>query len=109
MAGSSGLYSIGWRESGMVTFPTGRITKHRQHHHHSYWTHLSIFWLLLAVLLVVDWVYLLYHHLAGNQTYREANFLASLPLYFLAGTLWLYRGSLKDAWANVRHLWDGAK
>jgi hypothetical protein len=59
----------------------------------------------LAALLVVDWVYLLYHQPADNQVYREANFLASLPLYFLAGTIWLYRGSLKEAWANIGQLW----
>jgi len=68
---------------------------------------LQILAALLAALLVVDWVYLLYHHLAGNQTYREANFLISLPLYFIAGTVWLYRGSLKHAWANIRRLLRG--
>lgn len=66
---------------------------------------LQILGALLAALLVVDWAYMLYHHLAGNQVYREANFLVSMPLYFLAGTVWLYRGSLKDAWANISHLW----
>ena len=66
---------------------------------------LQILAALLAALLVVDWVYMLYHHLAGSQTYREANFFVSMPLYFIAGTLWLYRGSLKDAWANISRLW----
>lgn len=58
---------------------------------------------LLAALFVVDWVYMLYHHLVGNQTLRDANFYASMPLYFLAGTVWLYRGSLKEFVSNIKH------
>ena len=59
---------------------------------------------LIAGLFVVDWVYMAYHTLVGNQTYRDANFYASMPLYFLAGTVWLYRGSLKEVIANVKRL-----
>lgn len=59
---------------------------------------------LTSGLFVVDWVYMLYHTLVGNQTYRDANFYASMPLYFLAGTVWLYRGSLKEAIANIKRL-----
>lgn len=59
---------------------------------------------LVAGLFVVDWVYMVYHTLVGNQTYRDANFYASMPLYFLAGTVWLYRGSLKELMANVKRL-----
>ena len=37
----------------------------------------------------------------GNDMYRAANLAASSALYFLAGTLWLYRGSLRDLLANL--------
>jgi len=66
--------------------------------------YLQIVAALVAAFFVVDWVYVLYHAIAGNQTLREANFYASMPLYFLAGTLWLYRGSLKDAIDNIKKL-----
>lgn len=56
---------------------------------------------LLAWLFVVDWIYMLYHMAMGNQTFREANFYASSALYFLAGTIWLYRGSLKELQENL--------
>lgn len=59
---------------------------------------------LIAGLFVVDWVYMLYHTIVGNQTYREANFYASTPLYFMAGAFWLYRGTLKEFIANVKKL-----
>ncbi|MFC1748240.1 hypothetical protein ACFL2V_05475 [Pseudomonadota bacterium] len=59
---------------------------------------------LLAGLFVVDWAYMLYHTAIGNQIFRDANFYASAPLYFMAGTVWLYRGSLKELWTNIRRL-----
>ena len=59
---------------------------------------------LLAGLFVVDPVYMLYHTIMENQTLREANFFASTPLYFLAGSVWLYRGSLKELVANIKNL-----
>lgn len=59
---------------------------------------------LIAGLFVVDWVYMLYHSIVGNPTYRDANFYASAPLYFLAGTVWLYRGSLKELIKNITNL-----
>ncbi|MBT7445478.1 MAG: hypothetical protein HN790_16105 [Methylococcales bacterium] len=68
------------------------------------------FWFLhiiaavLASLFVVDSVYMMYHTLMDNLILREANFHASFPLYFLAGAFWLYRGSLKELWANIRRL-----
>jgi hypothetical protein len=68
-----------------------------------YW-YLHITAALIAGLFVVDWVYMLYHTIAGNQTYREENFYASAPLYFIAGSVWLYRGSLKDLLVNVKKL-----
>lgn len=50
---------------------------------------------------VVDGIYWVYHVALGIPMYRWANFMASLPLFLLAGTGWLYRGSLRDAWANI--------
>jgi len=66
-----------------------------------YW-YLQIAIALLAALFVVDWVYMIYHELAGNQTLRDANFYASMPLYFLAGSVWLYRGTLSELWLNIK-------
>jgi hypothetical protein len=54
-------------------------------------------------------VYMLYHAIMGNQTYRDANFNASAPLYFLAGACWLYRGSLKELIANLRTITRAGK
>jgi len=59
---------------------------------------------LIAALFVVDWVYMGYHTLMENQTYRDANFYASMPLYFIAGTVWLYRGSVKEFADNIKKL-----
>jgi len=69
----------------------------------AYW-YLHIAAALITALCVVDWVYMLYHHLAGNPTYRDANFAVSMLLYFLAGTVWLYRGSLKELVSNIKSL-----
>jgi hypothetical protein len=66
-----------------------------------YWW-LWIFLSLAVAWLVVDGVYVAYHTLMGNQMYRWANFLASSALYFLAGSVWLYRGSIRDFSKNVR-------
>jgi len=59
---------------------------------------------LVAAWIVVDGVYYLYHRTMGNQMLRRENFYASSALYFLAGSIWLYRGSLREFFANVRHL-----
>jgi hypothetical protein len=66
----------------------------------SWWMHLLP--ALAAAVLVVDTSYVAYHTLAGNPIYREANFQASLPLYFLAGAGWLYRGSIGDFFGELR-------
>ncbi len=59
---------------------------------------------LLVGLFVVDWVYMLYHNLMGNQTLRDANFYASTPLYYMAGAFWLYRGSVKEFIGNFKKI-----
>ena len=66
-----------------------------------YW-YLHIMAAFIARLFVVGWVYMLYHSLVGNQTYRAANFYVSMPLYFVAGAFWLYRGTLKGFVMNLR-------
>lgn len=63
---------------------------------------LSVAW------VVVDGVYVLYHTIMGNQMFRVENFYASSVLYFLAGSIWLYRGSLREFLSNVRHVFRGA-
>ena len=65
-------------------------------------------WILkIGVVLCVSWfvvdgVYVLYHTVMGHQMFRSENFYASSALYFLAGALWLYYGSLRELLANVR-------
>ena len=56
----------------------------------------------LAVALgIIDGVYVGYHTLRGLPMFRWANDEASSALYFLAGTVWLYRGSLRDFFNNL--------
>jgi len=64
---------------------------------------------LLVALLVVDSVYWVYHTAMGNLMFRLENFRASAALYFLAGTLWLYRGSARDFLVNVVSLLKGGR
>jgi hypothetical protein len=45
-----------------------------------------------------------YHTAMGNEVFRIESFYASSALYFLAGAIWLYRGSLRDLVANARAL-----
>lgn len=59
---------------------------------------------LLVALAVVDWLYVAYHTVMGNQMVRLENFYASSALYFLAGAIWLYQGSFRDFVENVRAL-----
>ena len=70
-----------------------------------------VLWIAMAFLVawvVVDGVYVLYHTIMGNEMFRIENFYASSALYLLAGSIWLYRGSLRDFLANVRGLFRSA-
>jgi hypothetical protein len=64
-------------------------------------------WLLwVAAALVVAWAvvdgsYVAYHTALHHSMLRAENFRASAAMYFLAGTLWLYRGTLRQL---VQHL-----
>jgi hypothetical protein len=51
---------------------------------------------LFPAMFAVDWVYWLYHSVAGNQMMRWENFKVSTMLYFICGILWSYRGTLRD-------------
>ena len=61
---------------------------------------------LLVAWMVVDGIYVLYHGYMGNQMFRLENFYASSALYFLAGSIWLYRGSLREFVLNVRSVFE---
>lgn len=63
---------------------------------------------LLVAWVVVDGVYVLYHTLMGNQMFRIENFYASSALYFLAGSIWLYRGTTREFLLNVQRVFRGA-
>jgi hypothetical protein len=70
-------------------------------HRPRYWA-LRVSVALLLAWFTVDGVYVLYHSTMGNQMFRVENFHASSALYFLAGTIWLYRGSLRELVADAR-------
>lgn len=59
---------------------------------------------LFVAWIVVDGIYVLYHTLMGNEMFRIENFYASSALYLLAGSIWLYRGSLREFLTNVRDI-----
>ena len=51
---------------------------------------------------VIDGVYVIYHSAAGNEMLRLENFYASTALFFLAGSIWLYDGSMRDLLRDLR-------
>jgi len=61
--------------------------------------------MLFYTWFTVDGCYWLYWHFTNPQvleTMREANFFASLSLYFMCGLVWYYQGSLKDFLREIR-------
>ena len=62
---------------------------------------------LAAAWFVVDGAYVCYHTLLGNQMLRVENFFVSSALYFLAGSIWLYPGTLHEFVRNLRDLFRG--
>ena len=83
-----------------------RVTLHCLRYRPRFWG----LWILAALFvawIVVDGVYVLYHTAIGNQMLRLENFYASSALYFLAGAIWLYSGTLRDFLSNVRALVRG--
>jgi hypothetical protein len=63
---------------------------------------------LFVAWVVVDGVYVLCHTIMRNQMFRIENFVASSALYFLAGSIWLYRGSLREFLVNLRRVFRSA-
>ena len=57
---------------------------------------------LAIAVFVVDTSYLVYHDWAGNPIDRRGNFLASMPLFYLAGVLWSWRGTVRELLLAVR-------
>jgi hypothetical protein len=73
-------------------------------YHLQYRSRGGVLWIISALLVawfVVDGIYVFYHTAMGNQMLRMENFYASSALYFLAGTIWLYSGSLHDLFFNI--------
>ncbi len=69
------------------------------------WRHFPA--MLFATWWSVDGCYAIYWHFknpAALAMMRDANFFASLALYGMCGLVWLYRGSLREMWAEVRDL-----
>mgnify|MGYP001197088851 CR=1 FL=1 len=84
-----------------------RVTLHYLRYRPRFWG----LWIAAALFvgwIVVDGVYFVYHTAMGNQMLRVENFYTSSALYFLAGAIWLYSGSLRDFLSNVRALVRGA-
>lgn len=69
----------------------------------SYWP-LRIVGVGLLAWAVVDGSYTLYNLGMHHHFDRGANFVASLPLYLIAGFIWTYQGSLRDFIAEVRQV-----
>jgi len=62
-------------------------------------------WILAALvvaLAVVDGVYVAYHTWAGNHMFRWWNLRLPSATYFLAGTFWLYRGTMRELVGDLR-------
>lgn len=56
----------------------------------------------LPAIFAVDWSYWLYHSAMGNTMIRWENFKVSSALYFICGSIWYYRGSLRDLVAEIK-------
>jgi len=64
-------------------------------------------WILLALFTAwaaVDGSYVAYNSVVHHPRYRWANLYASSILYFLAGAIWLYRGSFEDLMRDIRNI-----
>lgn len=69
------------------------------------WRHWPV--MLFATWFSVDGCYSLYWYfkdLSALAFMREANFAASLALYGICGIIWLYRGSLRELFSELRGL-----
>lgn len=66
--------------------------------------------MLLATWFTVDGSYWLYWSLVNPAALelREANFFASLSLFFICGVIWLYRGSLSELLSETKRALRGS-
>jgi hypothetical protein len=67
---------------------------------------------VLATWFSVDGCYAVYWHFkdpAALELMRSANAPASLGLYGICGVIWLYRGSLRDFYLELRNVVRAAK
>lgn len=63
--------------------------------------------MLLVTWFSVDGCYWLYWHYKNPRALelmRDANFFASLSLYFICGLIWYYQGSLRDFVKDIKTL-----
>jgi hypothetical protein len=63
--------------------------------------------MLFATWFTVDGSYWIYWHFKDPEVLdlmRSANFPASLSLYGMCGILWLYQGSVKEFFSDVRRI-----
>ncbi len=63
--------------------------------------------MLFVTWFSVDGCYALYWHFKNPvalELMREANFPASLSLYGICGVLWMYQGSLRTLYSDIRHI-----
>jgi hypothetical protein len=61
--------------------------------------------MLLATWFTVDgcyWLYWRFKNPVALEMMRDANFLASLVLYWMCGLVWYYRGSLRELYAEAK-------
>ena len=72
-----------------------------------WWLHVAL--AITVAILIVDTAYMTYSDIVGNRTDRLGNFYASMPLYFLSGMCWLYRGSLRDLLGELRQAIAGKR
>jgi hypothetical protein len=61
--------------------------------------------MLFATWFTVDGCYAIYWYFQDPwalEMMRDANFPASLSLYGMCGLLWLYQGSLRELWSDIK-------
>lgn len=89
---------------GMLTFLFSSWTIHVIYR--SIFQRPRLWFIWLSAALAVSWFtidgsYWLYHSILKHQMLRKDNFFASFTLYFLAGFIWSYHGSLKELFLNI--------
>jgi len=55
-------------------------------------------------IFVVGGLSFIYHELIGNKVLWNSYLFGSIPIFYIAGFVWLYRGSLSDFLLNIKSL-----